>query len=83
MTIVLGLFFIAFLYVPLELYLAIKSTMPKVAPFIKKYIIGIMILNEIQIFTRLMFISINDIAELSKINKHSDKSDKWPGLILG
>ncbi|CDW76369.1 UNKNOWN [Stylonychia lemnae] len=82
MTLILGLYFIGFLYVPTELYQTIKETMPKVAAYIKKYILALIILNEFQIFTRMIFISINDIAETSKINSQNDESDKWPGLIL-
>ncbi len=83
MTVLYGIYFIMYLVVPIDLYESIKLSNPNVAKVIKKYIVWIILLSEFHIFARMAFITITDIAAVSKIASPDDNSDEWPGLILG
>eukprot|EP00347_Sterkiella_histriomuscorum_P021434 403333990 len=82
-TVIFGTYFIMYLYVPIELYVTLKRSIPPVTVHIKKYLIALMVISEFHIFTRMVFLSVTDIAEVSKVNSMSDNSDNWPGLIIG
>lgn len=83
LTVMYGLLFIGCLFVPIDLYRTLTEALPTVGPVLKPYFVWITIIAEVIVFSRMVFISITDVADVSRITHHSDESLHWPGLILG
>ncbi len=83
LTVLYALLFIDCLYVPIDLYATLRNDLPSVAKILKPYFVWIIVLSEVAVFSRMVFISITDVNDNQKIINHSDTSLHWPGLILG
>lgn len=63
-TCLYGVFFVGFIYVYHQLYEAIKQLLPQVAKKVQRQFMWMLGLSETIVFSRMIFISVADIAQV-------------------